>query len=418
MRERSKGRLPAGNRIRSVTRESRLRETATLGRTRSPGQLGPWGWISRHPQTPLTVSVIVAVHNQGSALTQCLESLQALSPASKEIIVVVYGESDASTRLAEHLGLKVVRAVPQRGLAGARNLGANLAEGDLLLFVDADVTVRSNAVRELREIFQADPQTAAVIGSYDDDSAAGNFLSQYKNLFEHYRHQQAYWDADTFWGACGAIRREVFEEIGGFDESCACAYTADLELGYRLRAAGYRIHLCKDLQVKHLKRWDVWSLVRGDFWGRAVLGTELLRAGRFADHLTLTGTSCAKVVLFYYLLALTALLSLWPQGGLWALLVGALLLLLDVPLLRFFSQKRGLAFALRTIPWHWFFYGSSGLAFAIGVGRHLFSRDQSPMDRPVGFPFQPASDLHSRMQQDRTAKGRQTGQEQDPIDDF
>jgi hypothetical protein len=49
-----------------------------------------------------------------------------------------------------------------------------------------------------------------LIGSYDDAPGANNFLSQYKNLFHHYTHQTGSEEASTFWGACGAIRRDVF----------------------------------------------------------------------------------------------------------------------------------------------------------------------------------------------------------------
>jgi hypothetical protein len=61
------------------------------------------------------------------------------------------------------------------------------------------------------EAFQNDHDLAAVIGSYDDEPFEPNFLSQYKNLLHHYVHQTANRDASTFWGACGAIRRESFD---------------------------------------------------------------------------------------------------------------------------------------------------------------------------------------------------------------
>jgi hypothetical protein len=60
-----------------------------------------------------------------------------------------------------------------------------------------------------------EPDLVALFGSYDDAPAATNFLSQYKNLLHHYMHQTAREEASTFWGACGAIRREVSLAVGG-----------------------------------------------------------------------------------------------------------------------------------------------------------------------------------------------------------
>ena len=105
--------------------------------------------------------------------------------------------------------------------------------------------------------FQASPNLAALFGSYDDEPFESNFLSQYKNLFHHYVHQTAKVDASTFWSGCGAIRREVFLAIGGFEENYRRPTIEDIELGYRLKKTGHRIRLLKELQVKHLKRWEI-----------------------------------------------------------------------------------------------------------------------------------------------------------------
>ncbi|WP_413171851.1 hypothetical protein [Anabaena azotica] len=77
-------------------------------------------------------------------------------------------------------------------------------------FVDADVAIAPDTINRVRLAFTQDTSLAAVIGSYDDTPVASNFLSQYKNLFHHYTHQNANEDAFTFWGSCAAIRRDIF----------------------------------------------------------------------------------------------------------------------------------------------------------------------------------------------------------------
>ena len=71
-------------------------------------------------------------------------------------------------------------------------------------------------------------------------------VSQYRNLLHHFVHQHGNSEASTFWAGCGAIRRSVFEEMGGFDEQrFPTPSIEDIELGYRLRQAGHRILLDK-----------------------------------------------------------------------------------------------------------------------------------------------------------------------------
>lgn len=327
----------------------------------------------------LTISVIVPVHKGGPNFRMCLSSLAEAVPPSSEIIVVADGDMDASWDLAEEFGAQVVRTPSPGGPARARNLGARLAQGDILFFVDADVAIPRDAIDQIETGFRREPDLTAVFGSYDDAPAATNFLSQYKNLFHHYTHQTAREEASTFWGACGAIRREVFLALGGFDERYRQPSSEDIELGYRLRQAGHRIRLCKALQVKHLKRWGLVSLLKSDFFHRALPWTELiLRHRRFINDLNLRFSSRLSVMLTYGLLGALVGASWWPSSLAVAGVLSLSLLALNVPLYRFFWRKRGLRFAIQAIPWHWFYYFYSGLAFAIGIALYLLHRRMSP----------------------------------------
>jgi len=323
----------------------------------------------------LTVSVIVPVYNGGDSFRQCLAALGEADPAPDQIVVVADAATDGSAEYAEALALRVIRTSVRGGPAQARNLGAHEASGDILFFVDADVAIHPDSVGRLRILFEEEPNLAAAFGSYDDAPAAINFLSQYKNLFHHYVHQTACQEASTFFGACGAIRRDVFVELGGYDKSYREPAIEDIELGYRLKQAGHSIRLCKALQVKHLKRWDVISLLKSDFFHRALPWTELiLRDRRFINDLNLQLSSRASVVLVYGLLAFLLAAWYWPVSIILAGIACLLLLVLNVDLYRFFLRKRGFRFTLMALPWHWFYYFYSGLAFAVGTVRYLFAR--------------------------------------------
>ncbi len=88
------------------------------------------------------------------------------------------------------LALKCHDSPSPGGPARARNLGASQARGEILLFVDADVTIPPGAIGQVVKVFKREPGIAALFGSYDDEPAESNFLSQYRNLLHHYVHQQ------------------------------------------------------------------------------------------------------------------------------------------------------------------------------------------------------------------------------------
>jgi hypothetical protein len=254
-----------------------------------------------------------------------------------------------------------------------------------LFFVDADVTVPATVLDIVLPLFRHSPEVAAVIGSYDDNPPAANLLSQYKNLLHHHVHQQTSEEGFTFWGACGVIRRQVFLDQGGFDERYRQPCIEDIELGYRLKAAGHRIRVCKQLQVKHWKRWDLISLLRTDICQRALPWTALiLEAGRLENGLNISRSSRARVALACALPAVLGAAWWWPPALALAVLLALTLLAVDLPLLRFFQKQRGLWFAVRTIPWHWFSHVYSGLAFALGLAAHHLGRRRRPAGKPVG----------------------------------
>ena len=326
----------------------------------------------------LTISVVIPVYNAGNHLFQCLHSLSKTAPPLHEIIVVIDGCTDGSAQVAQQFGMKVLTLSQRRGPAQARNLGAQAAQGDILFFLDADAVIHPDAIRQVQATFRNDPQLAALFGSYDDEPGEKNFLSQYKNLFHHYVHQISREEASTFWSGCGAIRRKVFLELGGFNEAYPKPCIEDIELGYRLKQVGYRIRLSKKLQVKHLKRWNIRSLIKSDFFDRALPWTELILRDRgFLNDLNLRISSRLSVVLTYGFLA--ALLGGYWWSGFFALAGGAALSLfiINSPLYRFFLNKRGFWFMIQTIPWHWVYYFYSGLAFAIGLGQFFFSPHKS-----------------------------------------
>lgn len=329
------------------------------------------------------LSVVVPVHNGGLQLSRCLEALLVSEYQSFEVVVVDDCSTDNTRRIIERYRARYLRTPEQMGPAGARNLGVRHALGEIVVFVDADVVVPPGALGIIAEEFDRNAELAALFGSYDESPAWDSFLSQYKNLMHHYVHQISSEQAVTFWAGCGAMRRDVFEQFGGFDaKRYIHASIEDIELGYRLVSAGRKIRLNKQLQVKHLKRWTVRGLLRADIRYRAIPWTKLIFETRnLPRDLNLTYASRISAgltgVLFFGVLALPFALGghlPWlgaPALGAALAGVAAALLALNWKVYAFFGRQRGWGFAAGAVLAHWFYYLSSGAVFVFCGAAHL-----------------------------------------------
>jgi glycosyltransferase involved in cell wall biosynthesis len=341
------------------------------------------------------LSIVVPVHNGGRQLASCLQALQASSHHDFEVLAVDDCSTDGSPAVIHSHGARYLRTPARLGPAGARNLGAKAARGSILVFVDADVQVPRGALAIIAEDFERDPQLQAVFGSYDQEPSAPGFFSHYKNLFHHYIHQTSSENAATFWAGCGAIRRDVFEKIGGFQaERYARPAIEDIELGLRLVRDGHKILLDKRLQVKHLKQWTLMGMIKSDVRDRAVPWAQLiLELGEMPRDLNLTYSARFSVAGALLLLPLILLLlrSGHSARGLMmlrasVLVVALLLLALNYRVYRFFWKQRGLAFAVAAVLTHWLYYFYSGLTWAYCYTAHLGAALRTPPLAPAAIP--------------------------------
>jgi len=262
---------------------------------------------------PVLISVIIPVKNGERELERCLAALGQSRYTDYECIVVNDGSTDGSAAAAARRGCRVIHC-SGRGPGAARNLGAQEARGDILFFIDADVCVHPDSLSRVAEDFE-DPTTDAIIGSYDDDPDSPDFLSQYRNLMHCFVHQSGKQEASTFWGGCGAIRREVFRQYSGFNEGYGRPSIEDIELGYRLTAAGRKILLDKNLHVKHLKAWSFWRLVKTDIFDRGIPWTELiLRDSNMPNDLNVQISQRISVALVYLMLGAVGAMAIEFRG--------------------------------------------------------------------------------------------------------
>jgi len=221
--------------------------------------------------------------------------------------VVDDGSTDESRDVAREFGATLLETGHRSGPAYARNLGSKAARGEILFFIDADVCVYPQTLTRVQANFDKDAELAAVIGSYDDLPGAQDFLSLYKNLMHCYVHHNSRREACTFWSGCGAIRKSVFQEHSGFDESYERPAIEDIELGYRLARAKKKLVLDTTIAVKHLKRWSFFGLIKTDIMDRGIPWTELiLRDKTLPNDLNLQLSQRVSVALVFILIAMAA----------------------------------------------------------------------------------------------------------------
>lgn len=321
-------------------------------------------------------SVIVPVRDGGDAFEQCLAALTATSFDSYELIVVDDGSTDRSARRAHRYGARVLTMERSQGPGAARNLGARHARGKNLFFIDADCVVHEDTLQKMAAVLEAHPQVDAVFGAYDDAPSGRGFSARFKNSFHAYTHWIANPEATTFWAGCGVVRKTAFDAVGGFD---AARYPRpsieDIELGYRLRAAGYRIRLSPDVRVKHLKEWTFAGMIRTDVFDRGIPWTHLMLDHRELNATLNTSWMERVSAVLAWGIPLGAIGAVFAPQAAWAALASALALgALHHRLYRFFFERFGGWFALYAIPTHWLYYLYASLAFLIGFAKHMLRR--------------------------------------------
>lgn len=318
------------------------------------------------------ISVIIPVHNDVTNIKRCIHSVLVSEYANFECIVIDDCSTDETGATVEKFPVKSLTLSENRGPAYARNKGAEIALGDIFFFIDADVVIFPDTLTKVAQAFSQNPDVDAVIGSYDDEPAVTSFISQYKNLFHHFLHQNSKSEASTFWSGCGAIRKQVFFENKGYDISYKRPAIEDIELGFRLVTNNHKIVLEKNIQVKHLKSWTFWGLIKTDIFHRAVPWTILMLRDRFfPNDLNLKITQRISVIIVYLLIILagyfvTSSIPIFSICSFPFVVLPVLIVLINFDFYKFFYMKRGLLFTIIVLPFHLLYYFYNGIGLILG----------------------------------------------------
>ena len=214
----------------------------------------------------LSISVVVPFHGRPEQVIDCLQALAGSTHQSFEVILVDDGSTEAAEEPADPR-IDLVRIDTRSGPAVARNVGARRARGDLLVFIDSDVTVLPTTLEQIQARFDGDPSIDAVQAVYLHELDGANVPSRFFEDFQEYKNHglPSPWVKTLRSGSVG-IRRATFEKLGGFDEGFTRPSQEDVELGHRLSQAGHRIFFDREIRVRHHRVFSsAWQFLRRDF---------------------------------------------------------------------------------------------------------------------------------------------------------
>jgi GT2 family glycosyltransferase/SAM-dependent methyltransferase/glycosyltransferase involved in cell wall biosynthesis len=250
---------PRGTRRRDVYEVALGRPSGVLPEPRT--ELPP-------PRLPLSsdpqVSIIIPVHGQWAFTDACLRSIAAaMVSVPYEVLVIDDASMDeTAAELAECRGIRVVSLEENVGFVRACNEGAAAARADLLFFLNNDAQIMSGSIEQLVETMSRD-DTVGMVGSklvYPDGrlQEAGGIIWADGTGWNYGRGDDpgdaaanVVRDVDYVSGAALLVRKDIFDEVGGFDERYSPAYYEDVDLAFAVRNKGYRVVVQPNSVVVH-----------------------------------------------------------------------------------------------------------------------------------------------------------------------
>ncbi|MFQ5886888.1 MAG: glycosyltransferase, partial [Anaerolineae bacterium] len=188
----------------------------------------------------MRASVIVPAHNAAKTIEECLEALhrQSLPGGDYEVIVVDDGSSDSTREKVAEYGAKLLTQDHQ-GPAVARNLGVAQAQGEIVLFTDADCVPTSDWIETMLTPFRDDQivGTKGIYRTHQKELVARFVQLEYEDKYDLMRKERYIDFVDTY---SAAYRKEVFNNNEGFDPAFPRASGEDTEFSYRLAERGHK----------------------------------------------------------------------------------------------------------------------------------------------------------------------------------
>jgi glycosyltransferase involved in cell wall biosynthesis len=295
------------------------------------------------------ISIIIPTYNAAGYMPNLLESILEQAVEDMEIIIVDDCSTDNTVEIVKKYPVRVIEMEKNGGPARARNRGVEEAGGDIIFFLDSDVVVLDGTVQEVKEYFEKNNSANCVIGVCATEPLNKGFVPKYMAMFEYVHLLDALGNnLSVFAPRCGAIKKELFQSAGGYDESYKGADVEDFELARRINKIDC-ITLNPKMLVRHQFVNNVEEAVK-NYFKRAVMWIHLFIKDKQFDNAGPTAPSNGIAAVCAFLSFLTLFLMPFTE---WAGTAFAVLLIMflffNIRWWNFMRKEAGFLFSIKAL---------------------------------------------------------------------
>ena len=328
------------------------------------------------------IRIVIPTYNCERTISRCLDAVYASSYRNFEVVVVDDASRDGTIKIVKEYPCQLIECDVNRGAAFARNLGTADCSADYILFIDADVIIGNDTIKELLARATSE-NVEAVIGCYKKLSLNPSLFSIYHNFFQYF-----YFFRNTalklpgskssiFWTGCGLVKTKTFRDVGGFCEAIEDASWEDDILGYELTKKGYRIYIDMDIAVFHDHKYNFSQLIVS-YFRRAIKMAQTIFISR-PDTLLNQGylnLSNLGALIFAYIFIFVFVASIISGGIFWFMTLFAFIsfLLINLNFYFFILRETTFLFTLFSVLINLFCYIVVGAGVFVGTILELKSK--------------------------------------------
>ncbi len=307
------------------------------------------------------ISVVIAMYNAMDVIEPCLKSIYSSNYKDFEVIIVDDGSTDNSVDIVKKYPCRLIELDKNSGPATARNVGVENSRGDIIFFVDSDTEMDENALQEAANTFKENPDIYGVVGISGIKSLRKGLAPNYNALENYYYISKGNGKYVNFFSTqFGSIKKDIFNEVGGFDENFKSADIEDIEFGSRIPEG--KIYANKNIIIGH--NFPLFKSILKKYFKRSFMMAKFIKnkkGKRFEkSHVTF---SRFLGILFVLLSLFSLFLLVFDLRFIYlSLSLFSVFLILSSGLLLFIFKERGLSFMLISIFYKYVF------SLAIGLG--------------------------------------------------
>ena len=202
------------------------------------------------------ISVIIVNYNGKKLLEKCLESLFKTDYNNFEVILVDNNSTDGSMEFVtkNYPKIIVIKLDSNKGFAEPNNIGAKIAKGEYLLFLNNDTVTTTNFISEMVKVLEKDEKIAIcqslLLKPDGNIDSSGDFIDKMGIVYNSKTKTDEIKEISSARGACMLIRKKIFDKLGGFDEKFFFSFE-DVDLGWRSWILGYKVVIVPNSIVYH-----------------------------------------------------------------------------------------------------------------------------------------------------------------------